>query len=123
MRYDPNRGQDIKAWLDLDEDERTSLVMDYHRRARIKLPNPKVHALAHMIVENQVALGDDYPVAAALERLMGEGLDRHEAIHAIGFVLMANIFDIQQGRIKGEVNEVYVRELAGLTAEKWRSEA
>jgi hypothetical protein len=31
-------------------------------------------------VENQAALGDEIPVRGTLERLMGEGLDRHAAI-------------------------------------------
>jgi len=123
MHYDPDRKLDVEAWLDLNEDERMSLVIDYHRRARIKLPNAKVHAIVHTIVENQAALGTGYVVAGTLERLMSEGLDRHEAIHAIGSVLMGHILDLQQGRLKGDLNEVYLQELAQLSAEKWRSGA
>jgi hypothetical protein len=37
------------------EQERIDLVQDYHRRARIRLPNAKVHA----IVEAQIALADE----------------------------------------------------------------
>jgi hypothetical protein len=123
MHYDPDRKLDVEAWLDLDEDERMSLVIDYHRRARIKLPNAKVHAIVHTIVENQAALGTGYVVAGTLEWLMSEGLDRHEAIHAIGSVLMGHILDLQQGRLKGDLNEVYVQELGQLSAKKWRSGA
>jgi hypothetical protein len=123
MRYDPDQKLDVEAWLSLDEDERMSLVMDYHRRARIKLPNARLHAAAHTIVENQAALGTGYAVAGTLERLMNEGLDRHEAIHAIGSVLMGNILDLQHGRLKGDLNQVYIRELAQLSAKKWRSGA
>jgi hypothetical protein len=123
MRYDPDQKLDVEAWLSLDEDERMSLVMDYHRRARIKPPNARLHAAAHTIVENQAALGTGYAVAGTLERLMNEGLDRHEAIHAIGSVLMGNILDLQHGRLKGDLNQVYIRELAQLSAKKWRSGA
>jgi hypothetical protein len=123
MHYDPDRKLDVEAWLDLDEDERMSLIMDYHRRARIKLPNAKMHAIVHTIVENQAALGSGYVVAETLERLMGEGFDRHEAIHAVGSVLMGHILDLQQGRLEGDLNEVYVQELAQLSAKKWRSGA
>ena len=123
MRYDPDRELDAKAWLELDEGERAILVEDYHRRARIKLPNVKVHAALHAVVENQIALGGDYPVAETLERLMGEGLDRHDAVHAIGSVLVEHLFEIMQGRGGGGINEAYVRDLARLTAKKWRSEA
>lgn len=123
MHYDPDRKLDVEAWLDLDEDERMSLIMDYHRRARIKLPNAKMHVIVHTIVENQAALGSGYVVAETLERLMGEGFDRHEAIHAVGSVLMGHILDLQQGRLEGDLNEVYVQELAQLSAKKWRSGA
>jgi len=39
-----------------------SSIEAYHRRARIRLPNEKVHAVIHAIVENQIALGDELPV-------------------------------------------------------------
>ena len=123
MRYDPDQKLDVEAWLSLNEDERMSLVMDYHRRACIKLPNARLHAAAHTIVENQAALGTGYAVAGTLERPMNEGLDRHQAIHAIGSVLMGNILDLQHGRLKGDLNQIYIRELAQLSAEKWRSGA
>lgn len=69
------------------------LAEAYHRRAGIELPNTKVHAVMHVIIENQVALGDELPVRRAIERLMGEGLDRHEAVHAVGSVLAAHMSD------------------------------
>lgn len=122
MRYDPNKAPDPKAWLALDEGERIKLAADFHRKAKIKLPNLNIHAIAHHIVENQVALGDEYVVAAKLDQLMKEGLSRHDAIHAIGSVLMANVFDIQKGVVTGEVNEKYAKELAELTARKWLDE-
>jgi uncharacterized protein len=83
-RYDPLKAPNPKEWLLLDEQERLDLVQDYHRRARIALPNEKAHAVAHAIVENQIALGDELNVERTLRRLMAEGLDRHDAIHAIG---------------------------------------
>ena len=121
MRYDPDREIDGKAWLALDEGERMVIVEDYHRRARIKLPNERAHGVMHTIVENQVALGGDYPVAGTLDRLMGEGLGRHDAIHAIASVLIVHIHDVMQGRGEGDINEPYIRDLAVLTAKKWRN--
>lgn len=82
MRYDPDRKPDAQAWSALDVSERLELVLDYHRCAGLQ--NAKVHAVAHVVVENQVLLGDETPVAATLDRLMQEGLGRHDAIHAIG---------------------------------------
>ncbi|MGB8747983.1 MAG: hypothetical protein WCD54_18725, partial [Pseudolabrys sp.] len=44
------------TWLELDETERVDAVMDYHRRAKLKLENLELHAMTHVVVENQVAL-------------------------------------------------------------------
>jgi hypothetical protein len=48
--------------------------------------------------------------------------DRHEAIHAIGSVLMRTVFDVfQEPDVGGDINARYSRELAMLTAASWRS--
>ena len=86
--YDPLNAPDPDDWQSMDEDERMMLVMEYHREAGVELPNEQVHAVVHVVVENQIALGDEMSAQATLERLMREGLDRHEAIHAVGSVLV-----------------------------------
>jgi hypothetical protein len=122
MRYDADRQPDAQAWLDLDESERIDMVIDYHRRSRVKLENAKVHAVAHMIVENQIALNDPPSVSTTLARLMGEGLDRHDAVHALGSVILGLMFDVlRKPSAKGDINAQYARELATLTAAKWRA--
>jgi hypothetical protein len=64
------------------------------------------------VVENQLALGEATPVPTTLERLMDEGLDRHEAIHAIGSILMRIMFDaIRSDDGGGDINAKYSREL------------
>ena len=78
-RYDPLVAPDAQEWLALDEQDRVHLAQDYHERAGIIVPNAKLHAVAHVIVENQVALADALPVERTLRRLMAEGLNRHEA--------------------------------------------
>jgi hypothetical protein len=90
-RYDPLQAPEPEEWLSLDESERIRLAAEYHRRARIRLPNRKVHAVFHVIAENQIATGDEIPVRRTLVRLMEEGLDRHEAIHAIGLALTEHV--------------------------------
>ncbi len=77
----------------------------------------------HAVVETQIAMGDELPVRRKLEALMEEGLDRHDAIHAIGAVLMAHLNDVAKGARRGqapEVNAAYFAELETLTAESWR---
>ncbi len=46
----------------------------------------------HVVVENQIAMGDEIPVRDTLVRLMSEGLDRHDAVHAIATVLTNLIY-------------------------------
>ena len=90
-QYDPLVAPDPQEWLDIDESERIALVEEYHRRARVQLPNAQIHATVHTVIENQAALGDETPVRRALDRLMFEGLDRHDAIHAIGLVFTEHV--------------------------------
>ena len=123
MRYDADRKPDAAAWLDLDEDDRISKIVAYHRWKRIKLENERVHAIAHLAVENQVALGEPL-VSATLARLMKEGLTRHDAIHAVGTALMGVIYDVGKNpKDKSDPNAQYQRELAALTAASWRAQA
>ncbi len=122
--YNPDRAIDPMEWNALDEDERHYLVERYHRKNRIKLPNLRVHAVFHVIVENQVALADEIPVRKTLERLMREGLSRHDAIHAIGSVLGGHMFDLVKNGAEGQdVNVSYYRQLEELTAEGWLKSA
>ena len=76
-----------------------------------------------MTVENQVLLGEETPVAAALRRLMGEGLDRHDAIHAIASVLSGVMYDAVTRKEARDLKAVYYSEVSRLTAEGWRSQA
>ena len=124
MQYDAIEQPDPEIWLELDETERVELVNDYHRRIGVRLEPPELHAMAHVVVENQVALGNATPVPETLERLMDEGLDRHEAVHAIGSILMRIVFDTVHKPDDGsDINANYSRELALLTAAGWRSQS
>jgi hypothetical protein len=111
-----------------DEQRRLDLVLEYHRQEDIGGANEKVHAIVHVVIENQIA-DDTLPVRGTLQRLMSEGLDRHLAIHAIGSVLMGYIFDLLRATDKDspphglgpdpEAHKAYFAELEGLTAEGW----
>jgi hypothetical protein len=124
MQYDAIEQPDPEIWLELDETERVDLVIDYHRRIGVQLESLELHAMAHVVVENQAALGEATPVPETLERLMDEGLDRHEAVHAIGSILMEIVFDAVHKPDDGsDINANYYRELALLTAADWRSQS
>ena len=122
--YDPDLGPDLSAWRDLDEGEQIQLVLDHHRRAGVQLPNPLLHATIHVVVENQVAAGDEIPVGATLARLQREGLSRHDAVHAIGSVLAGHMYDLMRGPPpEGDPNAAYFEQLGSLTARGWLAEA
>ena len=120
--YDPLNAPDVEKWLETDESDRLLMAQDYHRRARTELPNAKVHAVVHVVVENQLAESIT-EVVEALDRLMAAGLDRHDALHAIGSVLAEHLFHGLEDGSGSDLNEPYLRDLEGLTAEKWLSSA
>ena len=120
-RYDPLEEPDAQEWLALDEQERIDLVQDYHRKARIRLPNAKVHAILHAMVETQIALGDETPACRTARRLMDGGLNRHETIHAIGWVLIEFMSDLMdKPESPDDPNAPYFSALERLTVEAWR---
>jgi hypothetical protein len=80
LEYEALEALEPEEWLAGDEAEGIQLAQAYHRRARVRLPNERVHAVFHVVVENQIALGDEIPVQRTLQRLITDGLDRHEAI-------------------------------------------
>ena len=123
-RYDPFVAPDPKEWLSLDEQDRFDRVNDYHRRARIDLPNAGAHTVAHVIVENQIALGEKLNVERTLRRLMAEGLDRHDGLHAIASVLIGTMNEaMRYPGSESHPNEEYAAALERLTAEAWLKSA
>ena len=111
---------DTKQWGLLSEDERIRVVMKFHQEAGIELPDENIHALLHVIVENQIALGDETPVEAVLKRLIDESLDRHDAIHAIAYVLADRMFELLRGENAVPGNDEYYADLEKLTAASWQ---
>jgi len=120
--YDPDTSSSAIEWLALDESERIELVAAYHRHKKIRLPDAQLHAVIHVVVENQVALGEEV-VANTLARLQTEGLSRHEALHAIGSVLVDDLYELMRESAAGP-NQAYGRyldRLGALTGGNWRA--
>jgi hypothetical protein len=118
--YDPMIALDPRQWNSLDEYERVALVVKYHQEAGIELPDENAHALLHVVIENQIAQGDELPVEAVLHRLTDDNLDRHDAVHAIAGILTNHIFELMHGEDAALGNDEYYAELEKLTAEKWQ---
>jgi len=123
MKYNPNEAPIASVWLATDETERLAMVLAYHKRKGIDLPNPRLHAAIHMAIENQLAEG--MPEAReTLARLIKEGLNRHDAVHALGSVLANRMYEIGKGSVRqGDPNAQYIKELKSLSAESWRGMA
>lgn len=119
MQYDPDEPPDARTWLELPEAERLEAVRRHHKRAKARAGSPEVHAIVHVAVETQLAEGHA-AATAAMERLMGDGLDRHEALHAVGSVLAEELFDVMKSKRPHDA-AAYARALNALTASSWRA--
>jgi hypothetical protein len=120
--YDPDTSGSPADWLETDEGDRIEIVSSYHRCKKIRLPNAQLHAVIHVVVENQLALGEE-AVVKTLARLQAEGLGRHDALHAIGSVLAADLYELMQENAEttGAVYARYLERLQKLTAKDWQA--
>ena len=119
--YNPSHAPDAEVWLSLDESERIELVQNYHKGAgeEIDESREKLHAVFHVVVENQIAMEVE-PVPTVVMKLIRQGLDRHDALHAVGAVLTTDVFALGKG-IETSFNHLrYRRRLEKLTAKRWR---
>lgn len=105
------------------EQELMDRILAEHRRD----PHPglggerlRLHVAIHSVVETQLAEDEPPETAATLARLLSEGLDRHQAVHAIGSVVASEVFEVlQEGRRYDEGR--YRAALRELSAERFRS--
>ena len=119
-KYDTEHSPDAAEWLELDEQERIILIEEYHRSKRIKLPNLTAHAVFHAIVENQIAEGLE-PVLRAMVRLANEGLPRHDAVHAIAFVVAEHVHDLFKSKDDAATSQArYSAAVERISAKSWR---
>ena len=122
--YDPDQAPDPQAWLALREDVRIAQAEVFHKTRRIRMPSLTAHATFHAIVENQFAEGMA-AVVRAVPRLMAQGLGRHDAIHAIGWVLARHLHDLMTRSPPDEpgvANARYAAEVERLQAQDWMSQ-
>lgn len=120
--YNPEKQPLSADWLAMPEGERIRIFSTHHMVNREKSGNAKAHAAIHVIVENQVATGFG-PTMRAFERLMKQGLSRHDSIHAVGSVLSEYMFSAlrepataDSAALQSQINAAIER----LDAESWR---
>jgi len=124
LDYDPERAPDKGDWLALGESGQIDIVMAFHEEHGEYGDSLETHAAIHATIENQVATGTS-EVTAALDKLMKQGLSRHDAIHAIGFVLFESVQDLlESDHSEGEdASERYYEKLSRFNAKDWLSQA
>ena len=127
MKRDPiyNAALGVPAgWLTLEDSKRVELVLASHAHLGTGHPrtsNVRVHSAMHVVVENQLAAGDPMEARPTRARLVDEGLDRHQAVHAMGQVVAELTFSVLK-REAGASENVAARLAAGylaMTAEKF----
>lgn len=120
-QYDPDKAMAPEAWLEIDEQERIKWVRSFHEGIGEEMPEDalRMHSLVHVIIENQAAMGVD-TVVKTLTKLTKQGLDRHEAIHAVGAILSEELFELLKGNIQEISPTKYKRKFEKITAKRWR---
>lgn len=119
--YDADVGPDGPGWLALEEKEQMERVQKYHElsaKPGDEPPNPQRHVGMHVLVEQQVARSQPPEAAQALARLRRDGMNRHDAIHAIGFILTEHMKQAMESRTPVD-ESAYGRELSQLTLKSW----
>jgi hypothetical protein len=120
-RYDPNLAPDPEAWLALDEATRISLARSFHASHGEYGESLLSHAAMHAAVETQLAASDPVEATQALHRLVGAGLSRHDAVHAIATAFADFIFPILKSPHAPPPIDpsAYCRALSDLTVSSW----
>ena len=126
-RYHPRKAPDPSLWLSLDEQEHVRLVESFHRGERERLPNIAAHSAFHAIVENQIAETLE-AVIRAMARLQKQGLSRHDAVHAVGWVVAMQLYEGANASSKNEdygadIQATYVAAVERLDAKTWNEQA
>ena len=70
-------------------------------------------------MENQILTGDKINTAKTLERLIAEGLDRHESLHALGYIVIEHMHKAMESQTPFNEDK-FNADLDDLSVEKWK---
>ena len=111
-------------WLALDENEQQELVEEYVQTEEEAIGDASfsLHAAAHCMVETQLAM-DEKETVEAYNRLIRQGLKRHDTLHALGAIIFEGVYESMGEVIDGEeapdMTVGYKNRLRKLTAKRW----
>jgi hypothetical protein len=120
-KYEPLIQEEKGEWLKLDDEKRIELVKAYHEELEEEFEGESLslHCAMHVIVENQVAQGEEY-VENAVARITRQGLSKHEAVHAIAAIISEEIYNLPRGNTSKFSIKKYRRKLEKITAKRVR---
>ena len=99
-------------------------MLEQHEGDGLAPSQAKLHAVTHVVVENILAEGTVDGASAKLRELVADGLDRHEAIHAIGTAVTEIIFETlrstDDATTPEQSQQLLAQRLAEVTASSWR---
>ena len=84
-----------------------------HPHQETKQEAIRFHLILHETVENQVEKDDPPETAKALERLMKNGIARHEAVHEVGKIVAKQTFQMMKTGQPLDL-DTYVKKLSSL---------
>lgn len=120
MKYDPMNPIEPAEWLAIDEEERLSMVFAYLDEIPEPIENKQVLGMLLTLTENQVAMGDETPVKAAVDRLEMEGLDRFTALLAVQEVFGEMMQEMAQDPSSRYSFELHKKRLAKIDSKVWK---
>ena len=121
IKYNANSVPVPEEWLALEEEARVKLIQEYlEESGDFTGENAHLHACMQAIVENQIAADDPPATAQAVKRLMKEGLERQNALHAVAYALNNELFFMHKNGKEFSTTR-YRTNLNKLSARKWLS--
>lgn len=119
--YNPGVEPNKEEWLSISESERIAFVREFHESYDSDLDDKalSIHSAIHVVVENQLAMGVEL-LPETIAKLMRQGLDRHEALHAIGAIVTDDIMDVLRGVNTEFSPKKYRKKLEKMTAKRWK---
>ena len=119
--YDADREMAPAQWTSLSEAERLERVRRFHEGTLAparRPPSMDRHAGLHVLVESQLAAGVPPQARAALDRLRAEGMTRHDAIHALGWLATDHARRALEAQRPMD-DAAYAADLDALTIQRW----
>ena len=94
------------AWISSYNKELAARARRVFWKSVVLGPGARAHVAIHAVVESQVAMGEPAATAEALQRLVDQGMERHEAVHRVGQV----VAELMHAAMTGAMNPLEVND-------------